>query len=125
MEEAQARSATELDPSLRYCGADCTTGDTYVRFGSGDSAGLVNADTGYRCCWLPSSYREGRDCPIKACCVGRGFDLCGECDRFDRCGLLRPFYAQPGYHALRDRMIRVVRERRLQQEPIRRRAERS
>ena len=106
------RRRTPLEVPVRHCGADCTHCDTYVLFLAGDQSGLVNADTGYRCCWLPSYNAEGRDCPIKACCAGRGLDLCGECDAFPRCELLRPFYAQPGYDALRNRVIQAVRERR-------------
>lgn len=110
--EASGEKFSPPDQAVRYCGADCAGCDTHVRFLVGDSSGLVNEETGYRCCWLPSSYPEGRDCPIKACCTGRGFEICGMCERFPDCELLRPFYAQPGYGALRDRAAQVARERR-------------
>ena len=110
--EAVLGPPTSLEQPIRHCGADYTGRKTYVRVLAGDQSRLVNADTGCRCCWLPPSYPEGRDCPINSCCVGRGLDLCGECDAFPGCELLRPFYAQPGYDALRDRVIQAIRERR-------------
>jgi hypothetical protein len=113
--EALLESLASPEQPVRYCGADCTRCETHVRLLAGDTSGVVNEETGYRCCWLPSSYPEGRDCPIKACCQRRGLDMCGACDEFPRCDLLRPFYAQPGYDALRERVIQLVRERRKDQ----------
>lgn len=90
---------------IRCCGADCGDCETYQRFLAGDESGVVNVESGYRCCWLPASYPEGRECPIKACCQERGILFCGACADFARCARMAAFYAQPGYDALRRRML--------------------
>ena len=93
---------------VRFCGADCGHCDTYRLFLAGDASGLVNRETGYRCCWLPAHYREGRDCPIKTCAEQHGVAYCGACSQFDQCERMQAFYAQPGYDALRERMLQAV-----------------
>lgn len=90
---------------VRFCGADCGDCGTHTRFLGGDFGGLVNLDTAYRCCWLPESYPDGRDCPIKTCCEQRGIWFCGSCDQFEQCARMKAFYAQPGYDELRRRML--------------------
>jgi len=93
---------------IRYCGADCGRCDTYDRFLAGDRSGGVNPETGYRCCWLPVSYPEGRECSVKACCEQRDVPFCGTCDELDRCARMWAFYAQPGYDVLRKRMLETM-----------------
>lgn len=93
---------------IRFCGADCSNCDTYRRFLAGDANGLVNPETGYRCCWLPETYSEGRDCPIRACCEEKRIPFCGSCDQFEQCVPMREFYSQPGYDALRKRMLEEI-----------------
>jgi hypothetical protein len=95
-------------PRLRFCGVDCLKCATYQGYLAGETKGLVNPETQYRCCWLPRDYPEGRDCTIRLCCEGRGLVLCGECSQFEVCPTLREFYAQPGYEALRQRMKQKV-----------------
>lgn len=90
---------------VRFCGADCGDCTAYKRFLLGDDGGLVNAETGYRCCWLPRSYPEGVDCPIKICCEEKAIQFCGRCDQFERCVRMREFYSQPGYEELKRRML--------------------
>jgi hypothetical protein len=87
---------------------DCGQCETYQGYLAGGTGGLVNPDTQYRCCWLPTDYPEGRDCPIRECCEGKGLTLCGECAQFEVCPTLRDFYDQPGYDALRQRMREAV-----------------
>jgi len=96
---------------IQCCGADCGQCDTFKRFLAGDASRLVNPQTGYRCCWLPVDYSEGRDCPIKACCRQKGIPFCGECNQLHQCERMQAFYAQPGYDAFRKRMLEVVRTR--------------
>ncbi|MGD8245046.1 MAG: DUF3795 domain-containing protein [Anaerolineae bacterium] len=96
---------------VRFCGADCSNCETYQRFLAGDERGVMDPETGYRCCWLPESYAEGRDCPIKACCEQRGILFCGVCDQFEQCARMEEFYAQPGYDALRRRMVEEIERR--------------
>ena len=110
--EVLLRSLAPPGQPVRYCGPDCTRCETHTGFLKGDVGGLVSEETGYRCCWLPSSFPEGSDCPIKACCEGSSFDICGACGDFPACELLRLFYAQHGYNALRERVIQLIRERR-------------
>lgn len=93
---------------VRFCGADCATCETYRRFLAGDDGSVVNAETGYRCCWLPKSYPRGRDCPIRECCEEKGLRFCGECPQFEECALMAEFYAQPGYDQLRERMLEEI-----------------
>lgn len=93
---------------IRFCGADCGTCDTFERFLAGDSSGLVNTATGYRCCWLPQDYPAGMDCPIRVCCEEKGILFCGSCDEFQQCGRMREFYSKPGYDELRRRMLERV-----------------
>jgi hypothetical protein len=93
---------------VRFCGVDCNSCSTYLAFQAGDTGKLVNPETRYRCCWLPREYPEGRDCPIRLCCEGKGLLLCGECAQFDRCTRMRAFYGQPGYDWLRKRMLELV-----------------
>jgi len=90
---------------MRFCGADCRDCDTYRRFLAGDAGGVVNPETGYRCCWLPKEYPKGRDCPIRVCCEEKGVILCGECSEFDECARMTEFYSKPGYDELRRRML--------------------
>jgi hypothetical protein len=90
---------------IRFCGADCGRCDSYKHFLAGDESGLVNPETGYRCCWLPRGYPRGRDCPISACCEEKGILFCGECSQFEECVRIREFYSQPGYERLRTRML--------------------
>jgi hypothetical protein len=97
---------------IRFCGADCTNCDTYIRFLAGDDSGLVNPETRYRCCWLPASYPRGEDCRIRVCCEEKGILFCGECPGFEECGQMAQFYAQPGYDRLRSRMLEQVARRR-------------
>jgi hypothetical protein len=99
------------DPLIRFCGADCSGCDAYQGFLAGDERGLVNLETGYRCCWLPTSYPRGRDCPIRICCEERGLAFCGECAQFAECTRMAEFYAQPGYDRLRERMLAEVARR--------------
>jgi len=93
---------------VRYCGADCSSCETYLRFLAGDESGVVNAETGYRCCWLPEGYLEGMDCPIKLCCEERGVLYCGQCAEMETCKRMEAFYSQPGYDALKRRMLEEV-----------------
>jgi hypothetical protein len=97
---------------VRFCGADCSQCDTYRRYLAGDESGLVNPETQYRCCWLPRSYPKGIDCPIKVCCDEKEVCFCGECHQFDGCARMEAFYSQPGYHALRKRMLDEVERKR-------------
>jgi hypothetical protein len=92
----------------RFCGADCSNCDTYKHLLAGDESGLVNPESGYRCCWLPKDYPRGRDCPIRACCEEKGILLCGECDQFEVCATMKEFYSRPGYDKLRTRMLELV-----------------
>ena len=96
------RAPTRL---IRYCGADCSDCGTYRRFLVGDESRVVNADTGYRCCWLPAGYPEGMDCPIRVCCEERGVLYCGLCAELETCRRMEAFYSQPGYDALKQRML--------------------
>jgi hypothetical protein len=98
---------------VRFCGADCSECDSYWRFLAGDASGLVNPDSGYRCCWLPRDYPHGRDCGFRICCEARGLRYCGECDDFERRERIAAFYAQPGYDKLRRRMASLIRSERL------------
>jgi hypothetical protein len=93
---------------IRFCGADCARCDSYQLFLAGDDSGLVNPETGYRCCWLPREYSKGSDCPIRLCCEQKGLRFCGECAQFEMCGEMAAFYAQPGYDELRNRMLEAV-----------------
>lgn len=95
---------------IRFCGADCSGCEAYQRFLVGDDSWLVNPETGYRCCWLPSYYTKGQDCPIRLCCETRGIRFCGQCDEFEACDRMAAFYAQPGYGELRERMLQTVQE---------------
>jgi hypothetical protein len=97
---------------IRYCGADCSQCDTYRRFLTGDTGGVVNPETQYRCCWLPRDYPQGRDCPIRICCDEQAVSLCGQCGQFEECDRMRAFYAQPGYDRLRAKMLEEVARRR-------------
>jgi hypothetical protein len=90
---------------VRFCGADCSNCETYERFLAGDGGGVVNPETGYRCCWLPEDYPRGRDCPIRVCCEERGILFCGMCGQLEECARMEAFYAQPGYDRLRRRMF--------------------
>ncbi len=103
MEEIAARV-----PLIRPCGADCSQCETYARFLAGEHGGLVNLETGYRCCWLPPDYPEGQDCPIFACSERHQVTFCGECPEFQHCARMRAFYAQPGYETLRRRMLEAM-----------------
>ena len=96
---------------VRFCGVDCSQCATYQGYLAGEVGGLVNPDTQYRCCWLPPDHPSGRDCPIRVCCEGRGLALCGECAQFEVCPTLRDFYAQPGYEALKQRMVQEMARR--------------
>ena len=102
----------ELVPKrlIRFCGADCGGCETYKGLLAGDETGLVNPETGYRCCWLPKDYPRGRDCEIRTCCEEQGVSYCGQCDRFDGCARMEAFYSQPGYDALRARMLEAMHE---------------
>jgi hypothetical protein len=71
----------------------------------------VNSETGYRCCWLPESYPEGRDCPIRVCCEERDVLFCGACAQLEQCTRMEEFYTQPGYDELRRRMFDEIRRR--------------
>jgi len=42
---------------------------------------------------------------MKACCDRQGVRFCGQCDRSHECDQMQAFYAQPGYEALRRRML--------------------
>lgn len=97
--------------SIRFCGADCRQCDAYKRYLEGDEGGLVNPENGYRCCWLPRDYPEGRDCPIRLCCEEKGVRFCGECVEYDRCDRMQAFYSQPGYDKLQRRMLEQVAKR--------------
>ena len=103
----------DLTPNrlIRFCGVDCSACDTYKRFLAGDETGLVNPENDYRCCWLPKDYPRGRDCPIRICCDEKGIRFCGECGQFEGCGRIQGFYAQPGYDALRNRMLEETARR--------------
>jgi hypothetical protein len=90
---------------IRFCGAYCGDCETYRRFLEGDESWVVNAETGLRCCWLPTSYPRGRDCPIRVCCEERGIPSCGACDELEECARMAAFYTQPGYEALKQRMF--------------------
>lgn len=100
------------DDMIRFCGADCSDCEAHRRFRAGDESWLVNPETGYRCCWLPRDYARGHDCPIRLCCEERSIRFCGVCDEFDTCDRMAAFYARPGYHRLRERMLQIVRQRR-------------
>ena len=102
------RSAGRL---VRFCGADCSDCETYQGFLAGDESGEVNAETGYRCCWLPTSYPEGRDCPIRVCCEERGILFCGKCGQLEQCARMAASYSQPGYDELRRRMLDEMERR--------------
>lgn len=97
---------------IRFCGADCGGCDTYHRFLSGDETALVNPENEYRCCWLPKSYKKGRDCPIRICCEDRGVLFCGECAQLGGCERMEVFYAQPGYDEAKRRMFEEIQRRR-------------
>jgi hypothetical protein len=97
---------------IRFCGADCSQCETYRRFLAGDASGVVNPETGYRCCWLPKNYSKGRDCPIRECCGEKGLLFCGECAQFQECTRMAEFYAQSGYDKLRERMLEEVAKKR-------------
>ena len=99
-------------PLIRFCGADCSTCDSYLAFLAGDESGLVNPETGYHCCWLPGNYPLGKDCPIRICCEEKGIPFCGECDELEECTRMAEFYSQPGYDALKSRMLAEVARRR-------------
>jgi hypothetical protein len=96
---------------IRFCGADCSDCETYQRFLAGDESGVVNPESGYRCCWLPESYREGKDCPIRVCCEGRGILFCGMCNQLEQCARMEEFYSQPGYEELKQRMYDEIERR--------------
>lgn len=108
---------------IRFCGADCGQCATYERFVAGDTSGLVNQQTGYRCCWLPADYPQGTACAIATCCEGRGLLFCAACDQFNRCELVEAFYAQPGYERLRERMLEALGEAKAQTRERERRKE--
>jgi hypothetical protein len=93
---------------VRFCGADCSGCEAYRRFLAGDESGLVNPESGYRCCWLPRDYPQGRDCPIRTCCEEKGVRFCGECDRFERCVTIQEFYSKPGYDELKANMLKEM-----------------
>jgi len=97
---------------MLFCGVDCSNCDTYRRFLAGDESGVVNSENNYRCCWLPRDYPRGRDYPIRTCCEEKGLLLCGECNEFERCIIIREFYSKPGYDKIRKRMIEEVAHRR-------------
>jgi len=96
---------------VRFCGADCGGCDTYDRFLAGDESALVNPKNEYRCCWLPKNYAEGRDCPIRICCEGRGILFCGECGELEGCKRMEAFYSQPGYGEAKKRMFEEISRR--------------
>jgi hypothetical protein len=96
------------DRLIRFCGADCSSCETYRHLLAGDASGLVNPKTQYRCCWLPADYPEGRDCPIRTCCEEKGHLFCGECDQFEGCTRMSEFYSQPGYDECRKRMFEEI-----------------
>jgi hypothetical protein len=98
--------------SIRFCGSDCNGCQTYQRFLVGDESGVVNADTQYRCCWLPVDYPRGRDCEFRTCCQEQGLQFCAECAQFETCARARQFYSQPGYERLRERMFEALEARR-------------
>lgn len=106
--------AAAPDRLIQFCGANCRQCDTYRGFLGGNERGLVNPETGYRCCWLPADHgwwaSLGRDCPIKTCCERRAILFCGECEQFSDCDRMEAFYAQPGYEALRRRMFDALRK---------------
>jgi hypothetical protein len=112
---SSAMVSADLFPErlVRFCGADCSRCDKYRRFLAGDESGLVNPENQYRCCWLPRSYPKGIDCPIRVCCDEKGVYFCGECDQFEGCVTIEAFYSQPGYHALRERMLDEVEKRKV------------
>jgi hypothetical protein len=93
---------------IRFCGAVCDDCYTYKRFLTGDKSGIVNPETGYRCCWIPKAYRKGKDCEIKLCCEDRQLLFCGECQQLEECPRMREFYSQPGYAELKERMLRAA-----------------
>lgn len=118
--ECKRDMAVEMSPSrqvsapeclIRFCGADCSQCESYELFLTGDDSGLVNPQTGYRCCWLPAGYPGGRNCPIKTCCEQRAIPFCGKCDQLSRCERMQAFYAQPGYDALKRRMFEAIERR--------------
>jgi len=94
---------------VRFCGADCSSCETYKRFLKGDESGLVNFETNYRCCWLPKDYPRGKDCEIRTCCEEKGLLFCGECNQFEECIRMRNFYSKLGYDELKKRMIKEVK----------------
>ena len=93
---------------VMFCGSECSRCEAYERFLAGDESGLLNPETQYRCCWLPKSYPRGIDCSIRICCEEKGIRFCGECDQFEGCARIGAFYSQPGYDALRKRMLAEV-----------------
>ena len=99
---------------VRFCGADCSTCNTYKRFLAEDDCELVNPETKYRCCWLPNDYPEGRNCPIKTCCEEKGILFCGECSQFEKCVRMKDFYSKPGYDQLRRRMLEELARRKIE-----------
>lgn len=103
-----ANESESPESLVRFCGADCSTCETYKRFLAGDESGLVNPETKYRCCWLPKNHPEGIDCPFRICCEDKGIRFCGECAQFERCVKIAEFYSQPGYGVLRQRMLEEV-----------------
>ena len=98
---------------IRFCGSDCSKCEKYKQFLAGDESVLVNSENDYRCCWLPTDYPKGRDCPIRTCCEEKGFLFCGECDQLETCVRMQEFYAQPGYDELKKRMLEETARRRL------------
>jgi hypothetical protein len=97
---------------IQFCGSDCSQCRTYQRFLAGDESGVVNAESQYRCCWLPKDYPRGHDCVFRTCCEEKGIMFCGECDQFAECVRVREFYSQPGYDELRKRMLDAITRRR-------------
>jgi len=93
---------------VRFCGADCSSCETYKRFLKGDESGLVNFETNYRCCWLPKDYPRGKDCEIRTCCEEKRLLFCGECGQFEKCVRMKKFYSKLGYDKLKKRMIDEV-----------------
>ena len=96
---------------IRFCGADCSHCDTYKRMLAGDEGGLVNTESGYRCCWLLRDYPRGKDCPIRTCCEEHNVLFCGECDQFEECARMKAFYSKPGYDELRTSMFEEMARR--------------
>ncbi len=82
---------------------------------AGNEDWLVNAQSGFRCCWLPRNYPKGRDCEIRICCEEKGIEYCGECLQFQTCTRMKEFYCQLGYDAAKRRMLKIIEERRRRQ----------